>query len=202
MCINIEKRVLFMIDNAILLAGGKSRRMGRDKALIPFCGNSSLVEYQYRKLEKIFKNVHISTKDKKFDFPCNMILDKYKQSSPLVAIVSALEELEANEVFILSVDTPFVDDKIIGQIVDRYVGLKSKPHALLAQSPSGLEPLCGIYSSEILPYAKNLISLNRHRLKSLIQKLETQAIYFEEGMDFLNINTPQDYDLAIGYLQD
>ena len=188
-----------MVNNAVLLAGGKSSRMGRDKALVSFRDSSSLAQYQYSKLERIFKNVYISAKEKKFDFPCSVILDKDKRSSPLVAIVSALEELEVNEVFILSVDLPFVNEIAIHKILDKYMGLKSKPYALLAESHNGLEPLCGIYSSKILPYAKNMLQLNQHRLKSLIQKLETQTIYFEEGMNFLNINTPQDYDLAVSY---
>jgi len=188
-----------MVTDAVLLAGGKSSRMGRDKSLVPFCGSPSLAQYQYSKLERIFKNVYISAKEKKFDFPCSVILDKDKRSSPLVAIVSALEELGVNEVFILSVDSPFVNEIVIRKILDKYMGLKSKPCVLLAESHNGLEPLCGIYSSKILPYAKNMLQLNQHRLKSLIQKLETQTIYFEEGMNFLNINTPQDYDLAVSY---
>jgi len=55
-------------DTAIIFAGGKSSRMGRDKALLPFGGYDTLTEYQYRRLSKIFNRVYISTKNDKFNF--------------------------------------------------------------------------------------------------------------------------------------
>ncbi len=185
-----------MLDSAIVLAGGKSSRMGRDKALISFCNQTSLAQYQYSKLKRVFKNVYVVAKSKKFDFSCEVILDRYQQSSPLVAIVSALEELDINELFVLSVDTPFVNEKVICKILKKYMESEAKPDILLAKSSNGLEPLCGVYSSEILPYAKKMIDSNSHRLKSLMESLEVQTIDIDEGTYFFNINTPHDYDLA------
>jgi len=66
--------------NAIIFAGGKSSRMGRDKALLPFGEYSTLCEYQYQRLAKIFETVHISTKEAKFDFDAPLIYDLYPQS--------------------------------------------------------------------------------------------------------------------------
>jgi len=68
---------------AIIFAGGKSSRMGRDKALLPFGGYQSLAQYQYNKLKTIFKDVYISTKKNKFDFEANLIYDTYQINSPL-----------------------------------------------------------------------------------------------------------------------
>ncbi|MCF6173461.1 MAG: NTP transferase domain-containing protein [Campylobacteraceae bacterium] len=62
---------------AVVLAGGKSSRMGRDKALLQFGWYDTLVEYQYRKLEAIFDKVYISSKEDKFDFDVDIIYDKY-----------------------------------------------------------------------------------------------------------------------------
>ena len=54
-----------MIKNipCVILAGGKSSRMGEDKSLLPFPPYKTLTHYQYQRLNKIFKNVYISSKD-------------------------------------------------------------------------------------------------------------------------------------------
>ncbi len=54
--------------SAIILAGGKSGRMKKDKSLLPFNEYNTLAEFQYRRLSKIFSKVYISTKNNKFDF--------------------------------------------------------------------------------------------------------------------------------------
>jgi len=57
----------------ILFAGGKSSRMGEDKSLLPFGGYSSLAQFQYVRLSKLFTHVSISTKTAdKFDFTANV----------------------------------------------------------------------------------------------------------------------------------
>lgn len=52
----------------VILCGGKSSRMGEDKALLPFASSNSLTQYQYDRLESYFKNIYISSKIDKFSF--------------------------------------------------------------------------------------------------------------------------------------
>jgi len=60
----------------VIFAGGKSSRMGENKALLPFAGFETLTEYQYTRLSKIFSSVYISCKDKSiFSFDANFIED-------------------------------------------------------------------------------------------------------------------------------
>ncbi len=96
------------ITTAVIFAGGKSSRMGEDKALLPFANYPTLAEFQQAKLSTLFDHVYISAKANKFDFECKVIQDIYTDNSPLVGLISVFETIKAEEVFILSVDAPFV----------------------------------------------------------------------------------------------
>jgi molybdopterin-guanine dinucleotide biosynthesis protein A len=178
---------------AVIFAGGKSSRMGKDKSLLPFGGYSSLAEYQYKKLSKVFNRVYISAKSNKFPFEVSTIKDNYSISSPLVGIVSIFESLDVDEVFILSVDAPFVDIEIINQL---YKKAKDNKDVIIAKSPNGIEPLCGIYKKTILPTAKLFLEQNNHKLKELLKSVNTQEIYFENKESFINLNYPYEYQKA------
>jgi len=93
----------------IIFAGGKSSRMGEDKSLLPFASSPTLTQYQIKRFKPYFKNIYISCKSKdKFSFKANFIEDfTKKESSPFVGLISVLEELDDEYVFVLSVDTPF-----------------------------------------------------------------------------------------------
>ncbi len=179
---------------AIIFAGGKSSRMGKDKALLPFADCNTLSEFQYNKLSSLFDSVYISSKENKFDFNVTVIPDLYKESSPLVGIISLFETLDANEFFILSVDAPFVDEKVIDVLLkhgdDKYA-------AIIAQSPSGVQPLCGIYRRSILPLAKENRVKGNHRLNALLKEANTRFVTFENDGAFINLNHPHEYESAL-----
>jgi molybdopterin-guanine dinucleotide biosynthesis protein A len=184
-----------MTKDAVILAGGKSSRMGKDKALMPFKGFASMSEFQYKKLEKLFSTVYICAKEEKFGFNANIIKDIYPLYSPLAGLISIFEILDVDSVFILSVDAPFVDKAIIEKIINQ--AKKSNEYdALIALSPSGLEPLCGVYRKSILPLAKELFNKDIHKLNYLLKLSKTKEIVFKENDKFLNLNTLQDYEIA------
>jgi molybdopterin-guanine dinucleotide biosynthesis protein A len=178
---------------AVIIAGGKSSRMKENKALLPFGRFSSLTEYQYERLNKNFSKVYISTKENKFDFEVDIIEDVNKVSSPLVALVSIFETLEADEVFILSVDAPFVEKIVIEKL---YEAKALKLDVIVAQSKHGIEPLCAIYNRSFLGKAKIALKNNQHRLQSLFDDLEVKKVLIEEEKYFMNLNYPEDYKSA------
>jgi molybdopterin-guanine dinucleotide biosynthesis protein A len=184
-------------NRAIIFAGGKSSRMGKDKALLPFGEYSSLAEYQYRKLSKIFNKVYISAKYNKFDFDIDIIEDCYPISSPLVGIISIFERLDIDKIFILSVDMPFVDEHTIKILYNQ--ALPSKD-IIIAKSPNGLEPLCGIYKRDILIEAKRLLKADNHKLKTLLNRVNTQEVIFKNREIFTNLNYPFEYKRALSTL--
>jgi len=179
---------------AIIFAGGRSSRMGHDKALLPFAGYNTLTQYQHKKLQSLFEKVYISAKKNKFDFPSILITDKYEISSPLIALISVFETLQVNEVFILSVDAPFVDTKVIKRLLEEN---EDGVDAVIAQSPNGIQPLCGIYKRSLLPSAREHLAENSHRLRYLLQKANSKFVVFEENNPFTNLNHPHEYEEAL-----
>ncbi len=183
-----------MREVAVLLAGGKSSRMGQDKALLPFGGYDTLAEYQYRRLSKIFDRVYIATKVAKFDFDVPLILDRYPEASPLVALISTFETFSYEHIFFLSVDAPFVSTEVIDRLYETMEALGGD--VVVASSKEGLEPLCAIYRSSILKEAKTLLLAGEHRLKTLLSRLDVREVCFEDVSLFVNLNYPNEYQSA------
>lgn len=178
---------------AVIIAGGKSSRMQQDKALLPFGGFSSLCEFQYVKLQKLFNQVYVSAKENKFDFEIDVIKDIHEESSPLVALVSIFETLTIEACFVLSVDAPFVDEKVIEQLYQS----AGDEDVTIALSDNGLEPLCAIYKRSFLDEAKKALSQGQHRLQSLFNNLEINQVIIEDERAFENLNYPEEYQCAL-----
>lgn len=181
-------------NTAVIFAGGKSSRMGKDKALLPFGQYASLTAFQYEKLQHLFKTVYISTKEEKFDFDAKILKDCYKESSPLVGLLSIFETLNVEEVFVLSVDAPFVDAETIKKIMQIDI---SEYDAVVAKSPSGIQPLCGRYKKSILPLLKKHLKEEKHKLQHLLHTAKTYLLHFEDDSVFTNINHPEEYEEAL-----
>ena len=180
-----------VLNEAVILAGGKSSRMGRDKALLPFAGEETLTLYQYKRLSKIFDRVYISSKNNKFDKNIDIIEDKISDiSSPMVALESILSSIRGEAVFILGVDMPFVSKEMIYRLIKQY---NKSSKTVIAQSPNGLEPLSAIYPKLILPTIRKLLDRDEHRLHRLLSSIEIEKVRFEDREAFFNMNNPSDY---------
>ena len=182
----------------VIFAGGKSSRMGEDKAILPFANFSTLTEFQYSRLSKIFKNVYITTKDKnKFNFKANFILDHKEDEitfAPTAGFISTFETLKTKKIFVISVDAPFVDKKIIENLLRKD---RDENDATIAQTDRGIEPMCGIYHDSLLDSFKNMQKNNIHKLSFLLKNAKTEFIHFKNEQAFLNLNFPHQYKEAL-----
>ena len=68
--------------------------------------------------------------------------------------------------------------------------------AVVAKSKSGTQPLCGVYKRSVLSIAKEHLTEGNHRLNSLLKKVDTQLVPFEDDELFLNLNHPHEYEKA------
>ncbi|MFK5882574.1 MAG: molybdenum cofactor guanylyltransferase MobA [Sulfurospirillum sp.] len=178
----------------IIVAGGKSSRMGQDKALLSFGEDKTLTQYQLKRIKSWFKNVYVSCKDKsKFDFAASFIEDtkEFDEFSPLIALYSALKKLQTPLV-ILSVDTPFVSKAIFEELYKN----SNSFDAIIAKSPFGSHQMCAIYKPSILPTLKGQISDNNHKIRELLKKIKTRYVEFSDDKPFMNLNKISEYEKA------
>jgi molybdopterin-guanine dinucleotide biosynthesis protein A len=182
-----------MSISAVILAGGKSSRMGRDKSLLPFGEYSTMAEYQYRKLEKIFNNkVYISTRDDKFPFMSKKLYDKYEILSPLNGIISSFSSLKSDAILFLAVDMPFISHNSIEKLLNLY---KNNPNydCYCFKVNNRLEPTVAIYRRTILTTAKKNFNNNIHKLGQLIKMSRYLCINSVNENEFTNLNFFEEY---------
>ncbi len=188
----------------IIFAGGKSRRMGEDKALLPFKDEKTLTEYQYKKFKPYFKDIYISTKYKnKFDFDGNFIedMDFFERDnpekpvySPAVALYSVFKKYDFDKVFAISVDTPFFD---ISHFKKLYSADNNSLDMIIPRTKEGIHPLCSIYKKSCQDELLKMIEQNVHKLRILAKSLNTEYIDFEDEFAFLNLNDKETYKKAM-----
>ena len=174
----------------VILAGGKSSRMGTDKALLPFYEFSSLAKFQHHKLSKLFSTVYLSAKNNKFDFECNFLQDcDMANFSPLIALKSAIEASDSDRVFIIAVDYPFISQQSITKLIQNETG-----HEIIIAKTIQNHNLCGIYTKKVLPKIDELISNNIHKIGYLISISNHITIDFKDNDEFCNLNFKSQYD--------
>ena len=181
----------------VIFAGGKSSRMGENKALLPFAGFNTLTEFQLTRLKKIFKTVYISCKDKNiFDINASFIEDIKTDSTyaPTLGFVSVFDYIEEDSFFAISVDSPFVNAKEITKILEID---NNNADATIAKTDFGTHPLCGIYHRSLHTDFKNMQENDNHKLGFLLKNSKTNFVYFEEEKAFLNLNHPHEYQEAL-----
>lgn len=187
-----------MIDiPCVIFAGGKSSRMGEDKSLLPFGNFSTLTEFQLSRLEKIFKSVYISCKDKsKFSFNAKFIEDIKDTSvyAPTAGFLAVFQTLKCERFFAISVDSPFVGKDEIKRVL-----LSDTPllDATIAKTEFGIQPMCGIYHCSLEERFTDMLKENNHKLGVLLSSVNTNFVEFNDEKPFLNLNHPHEYQEAI-----
>jgi len=184
----------------IIFAGGKSSRMGEDKALLPFGTFDTLAQYQLHHLQNYFKDVYISSKTKsKFDFEANFIEDIPSEVyAPTPAFIASLEHTQG-DIFVVSVDTPFID----AIVIEKLFAHKNKGFdAIVATTDKGTHPMCGIYSYKLLQTFKKMLLEDNHRLGYLLKTINTKYVHFDNEALFKNLNHPHEYKEAVASLRE
>jgi molybdopterin-guanine dinucleotide biosynthesis protein A len=179
----------------VIFAGGKSSRMKRDKSLLPFAQYSTLTEYQYSRLSQLFSHVYISCKSKnKFNFQANFIEDVEDDYAPTSGFIASLQTLQSEKIFVISVDTPFISQSEIANILEHD---DDTLDATIARLNGKIQPLCGVYHQSLKEKFLQMSKKSEHKLGFLLQKVKTNYVDFSDEENFLNLNHPHEYEIAL-----
>jgi len=185
--------------NGIILAGGKSSRMGTDKALLKI-GNKTLLEILFEKLNPFCRTVLISTNNPEIKIEgAKIIKDKIKNTGPAGGIYSALSASESEKNIIVSVDTPFVTKELFDFLLKNNT---SKTEVLIISEKNKLHPLIGIYSKQVSEIFSEEIKIGNYKIRDIIKKTRhkildiSEKTFYNENL-LKNINTPEDYNSAL-----
>lgn len=180
------------------MAGGRSRRMGRDKALLPWEG-ATLLDHSVRRLRRVCDRVFILCgPDKRYDLRgLPVIVDAARDAGPLAGLVAGLRALGDEPGLFLAVDLPHVPVPLLAALLERATGYD----AVVPISEAGPEPLCAVYTRACLdPASRHLGAgdLKMTRFWPLVRVREIPAselrTFGEPGVLFRNLNEPSDLD--------
>jgi len=183
----------------VVLVGGKSSRMGENKALMRF-GDKTFVERAIHLLQQTFENVIISANESGvYDFVGLPIVgDVYRGCGPLAGLHAAMTSAGKSDIFVMSCDLPFVDESVVRRILDNSSGAE----LIVAGDPTGVQPLCGLYRQSSMRIIEGQLRVKEYSVLKLVQHMKGRVILFEEQKSnrFININTPADYNSAVALL--
>ena len=178
----------------LVLAGGQSKRMGHDKALIRVDGETQLSRAVHL-LDSLVDRVFVSTRADQQDEPERAkyprIVDRYDNLGPIAGILSALQEHSDVGWLVLACDLPNIDETTIRYLL----GNKSsnRPFSAYASSSDGLpEPLCAYYAAGSNSIIEAFIDDGIICPRKVLIRSDTQLLDQPNPAALDNINTPED----------
>jgi len=181
----------------VILAGGKSSRMGSNKALLPYRGGR-FVEAIHRQLANIFAEVLMVTNNpEQYEFlPCRKVPDLHAGMGVLAGIHSGLYHSSSPAIFVVACDMPYLVDELIRHLAGR----ADAGGVLIPESPGGLEPLHAVYGKGCLAAIEATLLSGQRKIVSFFDRAnvsrmnqEQVALFDPVFESFININTPSDY---------
>ncbi len=192
--INSAKGPLSAKENAaaIILAGGKSSRMGRDKSLLS-ANNLPLIGKIVSQLESVFPEIIIGANEpEKYRFlNLPVIPDLEEGKGPLMGIYSTLLSSNHEVNFVVACDIPDLDMKYVQELIRQ-----AKNHQIVIPTwkDGKHEPLFAVYKKSILGDIKNLLDADQRKISLLFQSTDVKYLPLPDEMKwYRNLNTLEDY---------
>lgn len=187
----------------VILAGGKSRRMGEDKRFLRV-GEATLLARTVSVMAQVFQEVLIviAQDSPPLEIPgCAVLRDLIADCGSLGGLYTGLAAATGERIFVVACDMPFLNPDMIRWFVDRDPAVD----IVMARLPSGLQPLHALYGKRALPAFERMAIARELRIKHIVSEpsLRTTIVLPDEWGDldplaqsFQNVNTPADLDAA------
>lgn len=187
---------------ALVLCGGKSTRMGRPKAFLPYRG-TLMITHIITLVRQLFAEVLLVTNEPDlFDgMDIDTVKDIIPHRGPLGGILSGLLIASYQKSFVIACDMPFINAQLITEMVKK--GQNSD--MLVLMHDKGIEPLVGIYSKSCAGALEESLFAGKTSLSDFATSLNAQVVFCSDLANknknllppYFDIDTPQDYTAAI-----
>ncbi len=214
------------MKTCVILAGGKSSRMGRDKTLLPFGGFATLTHYGAHKFGRIFDHVFVSSKFEKFNPPLPLIKDADAEEISRSNLTESRNDTTPNSAQISVQDTANLSLNAFSPMLALYSILKNFPNEsvfivpadmpfvseecvrelykfaceydmVIAADESHTHSLCGFFSGDLADAAGKLFVMGEHKIGLLRDRCRCKIVKFANADEFFNINYQADYEQAL-----
>jgi molybdopterin-guanine dinucleotide biosynthesis protein A len=184
---------------AFVLAGGKSTRMGADKAFLQW-ENETLLDRALRLAGAVAEEVRIVGDAKRFSRPASAVIaDVYRDRGPLGGIHAALSSTASELNLMLAVDLPLMKPEFLAYLIAQ--ARESGAIVTVPRAGGGFQPLCAVYRREFAGTAEDSLQAGKNKIDPLFAKVRARVIEqgelvragFSAEM-FRNVNTPEDLE--------
>jgi len=185
-----------------VMAGGLSRRMGRDKALLSW-GGATLLDDAIRRLAAVCPDVRLLTGEEPryLDRGLAVHRDAVPGAGPLGGLLAALDAAAPRPVLVLGVDMPFVTTGLLAEIGTALAG----HDAAVPVTEGGPEPLCAAYGPACAEAVRAALAAGERKMTSFWPRVRVRALagaelarHGDPRRLFLNLNDPAGYGAAAG----
>jgi molybdopterin-guanine dinucleotide biosynthesis protein A len=190
---------------ALILCGGKSRRMGRNKALLPFEG-TTMVAHIVNTVSNLFNETLVVANEVETyeDLGVDVVKDILPYRGPLGGILSGLLVSSNHHVCVVPCDMPLIDRKLLRAMTIERHGTD----VVVLEHRNGVEPLLGLYSKNCVKSLEESLFAENLNMQDLLTGLKAKTFKISEldNSDILppyfNVDTPADYSRLIANLSE
>lgn len=183
---------------AIILAGGDSRRMGQDKAMLPF-KRQPLIHSVIATMQPMFAATLVSVRVPRPEIYLPQVCDSQSGGGPLMGLIAGLAAIQTDWAFVVGCDMPFVSPALVEKLASK----RTAQHAVIAVVGGRVQPLAGFYARSSLAFLRASLALGNRSLLGALRSMEVSCV--DEGdlrkadpalRSFFDLDTPQDLSRA------
>ena len=201
------------MKSSIILCGGQSRRMGRDKGSL-IIKDKPMIKYILSTLNNEIDEAIIVLNDSEridkytefinpndYDYKIKFVEDKIKNKGPISGILTGLENITTEYAIVFPCDNPFISKNTIQTLFSEITeNLQAVvPYHDPENKLKTSEPLHSIYNKNIIPIINELIIKDSLHIKGIIEKIETKYVLIDNKKilkkEFRNLNRPEDLEI-------
>lgn len=182
----------------LIMAGGRSARMGRDKSALEYGGKSQLQrcgEILARLVESVHTSVRPDQADDENFAGLSCIADRYADAGPMSGVMSALDHDPESAWLVLACDLPLMREDALRQLVDARD--PARMVTTFMGSDGFLEPLCAIYEPRMAAVLRNRLEDGLFSLRDLLSDSDVKMVCAPDDRILTNVNTPAELEQAL-----